>query len=41
MSQRGQWPAGSNSTPAKPTYSCSGCGATSSSPINHDHSKKK
>lgn len=41
MTQRGnQWPAGANSTPTRLTYSCS-CGAVSSSPINHDHSKKR
>lgn len=36
---RGQWPAGANETGRKP-YRCPGCGAVSSSPISHDHSKK-
>ncbi|NYF40454.1 hypothetical protein HDA43_002613 [Streptosporangium sandarakinum] len=37
---RGQWPAGANDiTPGKPLHTCV-CGAISSSPINHDHSRK-
>ncbi|WP_255532008.1 hypothetical protein [Planomonospora sp. ID82291] len=36
-----QWPAGANSGSSSPLYTCSGCGAQSSSPINHDHSGKR
>lgn len=32
-----EWPKGANEGPKKPVYSCSGCGAISSSPINHNH----
>ncbi|MEV7011954.1 hypothetical protein [Streptosporangium sp. NPDC051022] len=37
--QRGQWPAGANEVkPGKKIYTCK-CGAMSTSPIKHDHSK--
>ena len=35
----GQWPAGANDTERK-SHRCPGCGAVSSTPLNHDHSKK-
>ena len=31
-----QWPAGANTGPSKPIYTCT-CGAQSSSPITHTH----
>ncbi|MEU0517347.1 hypothetical protein [Streptosporangium sp. NPDC006007] len=34
---REQWPAGANTTPTKPIYTCPGCGAQSSAPITHTH----
>lgn len=34
---REQWPAGANTQPTKPIYTCAGCGAQSSSPIHHTH----
>lgn len=31
-----QWPAGANSGPTKPIYTCAVCGAQSSAPISQD-----
>ncbi len=31
------WPKGSNDGRKRPIYTCPGCGAQSSSPINHNH----
>ncbi|MFD8534319.1 hypothetical protein ACFV0L_43615 [Streptosporangium canum] len=39
MTQLGQWPAGANDT-KRMSHRCPGCGAVSSTPLNHDHSKK-
>ena len=32
-----QWPDTANSGASRPIYTCSGCGAQSSSPLNHNH----
>jgi hypothetical protein len=39
MTQRGQWPAGANDVPTQTIHTCS-CGARSTSPIRHDHSRR-
>lgn len=33
-----QWPAGADDVKTQPLYTCT-CGAQSSSPINHNHSR--
>lgn len=34
------WPKGADDGPKKPIYTCSGCGAQSTSPINHNHGRR-